>query len=224
MIYAIIDNLGDFVLIFKVVVVILFLCLWFLKSTTIDFKIFTIYLIAMTVLDLTVAYFAFQQWDNLFMSHFYFIGQFAFLSMFYHVLLFKKQRILVKVLFFFVSLMLLVYFLMDTEKLNTFSLFEILITTIPIIVYTLMHMYNSLTIKQSYVYVNTGILIYTALSTLVFFLGDFLSNALEFEEVSKEFISNFNVWNINVILLMIFQIFISLEAKNLFLTLKNKGN
>jgi hypothetical protein len=116
--------------------------------------------------------------------------------------------------------MLLIYFSISPEKLKNFDLFEILITTIPIIVYTLMHIYNSLTIKQTYAYVNTGILLYVSLSTLVFFLGDFLSNSLEFEEVGKDVF--FNVWDINIILLIIFQICISLEAKNLFVTLKNK--
>jgi hypothetical protein len=220
MIDTTIFNLGNFSIIFKVVVAALFLCLWILKLTTKEFKIFTIYLVVVAIIDLICSYYAIQKWNNLFMSHFYFISQFVLLSIFYHVLLSKKQRIFVKVLLFFVSLMLLIYFSISPEKLKNFDLFEILITTIPIIVYTLMHIYNSLTIKQTYAYVNTGILLYVSLSTLVFFLGDFLSNSLEFEEVGKDVF--FNVWDINIILLIIFQICISLEAKNLFVTLKNK--
>lgn len=66
-----------------------------------------------------------------------------------------------------------------TLKPNTFFIYnplEVLITCGPIISYSIMHLYNSLTKKGSFMYINTGILFYLSFTTLVFILFDLINS------------------------------------------------
>lgn len=142
---------------------------------------------------------------NLYLSHFYFISQFIFLSLFYYNLFKKKQLIIIKVLFPIVLIPLVIQYSFKPKIFYEFNILEVFITSFPIIVYSIIHLYNSLTEKTRFFYINAGILIYLSVSTLIFILGDFISG-LDIELVE-------NIWLINKYAYIGYLIFIFLEWK-----------
>lgn len=143
---------------------------------------------------------------NLYLSHFYFISQFTLLSLFYYNLLVKKkQLILIKVLFPIVIIPLVIQYSYKPKLFYEFNVFEVFITSFPIIIYSIIHLYNSLTEKTKFFYINAGILVYLSVSTLIFILGDFLSG-LDLKQVD-------NIWYINKYSYIGYLILIFLEWK-----------
>ena len=112
--------------------------------------------------------------NNLFLTHYFFIFQFIFLSLFYNQLFTKKQKkyqIIITILGF---LILFVQYALNRDLYYKFNLLEILITSLPLVVYSIFHLYNSLSKSGKYMYINAGILIYLSVSTLIFILGNLL--------------------------------------------------
>jgi len=113
--------------------------------------------------------------SNLFLTHFFFISQFIFLSLFYNLLFTKKQKYYQLIISVLVFLVLLIQYSTNTNLFNKFNLLEILITSLPLIIYSIFHLYNSLGKRGKFMYVNAGVLVYLSVSTLVFILGNLLN-------------------------------------------------
>ncbi len=166
--------------------------------------------------DLINEYMHSKRINNLYLSHFYFIYQFILFSYFY-LLLFKQkqQQLLVKVIFLIVIISLGLYHIIYPKKLFEFNLLEVFITSFPLVIYSVIHLYNSLTTEGKFLYINAAILIYLSSSTLIFFLGNYLA------QFDQEMVVN--IWSIHKILRLIFLILIFLEWKNSFSSYKIKA-
>ena len=116
--------------------------------------------------------------NNLFLSHFYFIFQFIFLSLFYKTNFTKKQKIWVNLIFVIIALVLSIQYFNKITLFYKFNLLEILITSFPLVVYSIIHLYNSLGKKGKYMYINAAVLIYLSVSTLIFILGNLIISAV----------------------------------------------
>ncbi len=147
-------------------------------------KYFAIYLsLTFIVLTLSIIIVEFYRelnikQDNLFLSHFYFIFQFVFLSLFYKINFSRKQKIWVNLIFVIVALVLGIQYSNNLSLFNQFNLLEILITSFPLVVYSIIHLYNSLGKKGKYMYINAAVLIYLSVSTLIFILGNLIISAV----------------------------------------------
>jgi hypothetical protein len=119
-----------------------------------------------------------------------------------------KQKLLVNVLLFVMLLLLLVYYFIFPEDFRYFNLPEILITTVPILSYIMIHLYNSLEVKGEYLYISGALLVYLSISSLVFLL---YALGVKEEVLNKE-TSSF-ISNINIVCYVILQIVIFLEWK-----------
>lgn len=142
--------------------------------------------------------------NNLFLSHFYFIFQFVFLSLFYRELFTIKQKYWVNSTIVLVALILSIQYFLNWSLFKKFNLLEILITSFPLVVYSIIHLYNSLGKPGKHMYINAAILIYLSVSTLIFILGNLIIVTVD------RSISN-NVWLLNKVFYVGYLILILIE-------------
>lgn len=168
---------------------------------------FTTYLLTTGIIQALTFYlartFKYNGIGNLFLSHYYFISQFILLSFFYKSLFGTHQKRLVDVLMLVVLSVLAVRLVINPSIYFRFDLFETFICGLPLVIYSIIHLYNSLSKSKAYLYINAAVLIYLSTSTLIFILGNYLSNKLK-SEVDA-------IWMINSILYLIFLVLIFIE-------------
>lgn len=153
---------------------------------------------------------------NLFVSHFYFGLQFILLSFFFYSLMKEQiQKRIIAALLGFCLLILGIQYALSAELFFRFNLFEIFITSLPLIIYATFHLYNILNEKKQFYYITIGLLIYLFGSTVVFLTTNLLLSLKTYD--SFEFI-----YSLNVYLYAIYQLFILFDLKYLFL-LKKKS-
>lgn len=149
--------------------------------------------------------------DNLFLSHFYFILQFIFLSLFYSQLFNKKQKKYQKIISALVFLILLIQYTLNPSLFHQFNLLEIFITSFPLVIYSIIHLYNSLSKSGQFMYINAAVLIYLSISALIFILGNLINT------VDKSL--SIEVWFLNKLFYVGYLILILIEwKKNLWRT------
>lgn len=152
------------------------------------YKIFTIYITVVLFID----FIASHLWDwfrvyNIFTVHFYDLLQFVLLSYFYDKLLQTKTQLYsVNILLIILPAFLLVRYAFNPEMFFEYSLLETYLTTLPIIIYATMYLYNGLGEKKEFYFINIGLLFYLFGSTFIFLLYELL---MMFEKYSA-FTSN----------------------------------
>lgn len=171
------------------------------------YKLFVFYLGLILIVQILSELLIRQRTNNLYLSHFYFIGQFVILSLFYFNLLKKVdlQRKVVKGGLVAVLLILGVQYFNDPSLFLKFNLFEIFITSFVIIIYAAFHFYNLLNEKKEFYYINIGVLMYLFGSTVLFLAGNFMTS------LSPEI--NQLPWIFNSFLYIVYQVFILVEWK-----------
>ncbi|MDI5896104.1 hypothetical protein [Flavobacterium algoritolerans] len=174
------------------------------------YKIFTLYLGLVFVVQILAEILIQQKRNNLFLSHFYFIGQFVALSIFYLTILKKVdlQKKIVKGGLISGLLFLGIQFVNDNTLFFKFNLFEIVITSFLLIVFASFHFYNLLNEKKEFYYINMGILIYLFGSTILFLVGNLMTSLSP--KINKI------PWILNSFLYIIYQLFILIEWKKNF--------
>lgn len=172
------------------------------------YKIYTIYLGVIVLIEITIRILVKLGYQNLIVSHFYFTGQFILLSLFYLELLKNNyQKKIVKLFLVIVPVVLSINFYINPSELHKFSLIEILLTSITIIIYSTLHFYNMLTNKKEFYLLNCGILIYLFGSTVTFLPRNL--------HTIYGFSFNMVLQYLNIILYGVYQIFIFLEWKKI---------
>jgi len=170
------------------------------------YKIFASYLLLLGSVEI-ISYVCMMLYsNNLFLSHFYFIGQFVLLSMFYLKLVkdqFQKKTI--KIGFVLVLLTLVIQYGIKPELFLRFNLYEIFITSFLLIIYATFHFYNMLEEKKEFYYINMGILLYLFGSTILFLVGNLTT------KFSSKF--TFITWTLNGALIVVYHLFILYEWK-----------
>jgi hypothetical protein len=184
----------------------------FLKSYTSQdkaFKCYTFYIGLIVVIQL-ISYFLKQKnINNLFLSHFYFIGQFLVLSYFYWILLEEKyQKKIIKFGSALCFLLLIFQYSYNFQLFFNFNLFEIFLTSFLLILYSTFYFYNLLSKKNKFYYLNMGVLIYIFGSSILF-----LSANLTIMLNSKY---NYIPWLLNSVLYIVYQLFVLIEWKKNF--------
>ena len=174
-----------------------------------SFKIFTWYLGIVFCIQMTASVYVYFSVNNLFLSHFYFIGQLVLLSFFYKLLLKTRAQIyFLKIAFVLGILLLGIHYYLDPSQFFKFNLLEIAVTSLLVVVFAIMHLYNLLAEEKKFYYVTVGIIIYLLGSTVLFFVGNLIVG------LSSEF--KFLTWTLNAILVIVYQLFILFEWKKSF--------
>lgn len=198
MIENIILHTGSIILLFNVI-------LYFktsIKSRSL--KVFKTYLFVILLIELYSKLLWYKAHNNLFLSHYYFILQFILLSIFYHSIFSSKQnKSSVKILSSIIIITLGIQYITNPSVYFKFNLLEIVLTSLTLVTYSVIHFYNSLIEKSKYIYINSGIFIYLLGSTLIFCSGNFLEL---FSPGYKK-----TLWFINSFLIVVYQVFIFIE-------------
>ena len=148
--------------------------------------------------------------NNLFVSHYYFILQFILLSFFYlEVIDNSFQTKIIKFTIPFCLAVLGIQYYYNKDLFCKFNLFEIFMTSFLLIIFSMFHFYNILNEKKKYYYINTGILLYLFGSTVLFISGNLITRL----DLAPSKI----VWMLNSVLYIIYQVFIFLEWREIFL-------
>ncbi len=210
------DNFMHFTGLFLIVLnAVLYIWSYIFNKKNIALFYLAIYLCICAIVMVVTAYLAHYSKANLHYSHIYFILQFVFLTLFYKTLFSKIQRKIVVFILYFVLLVLLIQYINNPSLIKQFNLFEIFITSFPIIIYSIIHLYNSLSKEGEYMIINSGILVYITTSTLIFFLGNYLSGN-HGNTITK-------IWLINKVLYVLYLVLILIEWKKTFLPVTNKS-
>jgi len=179
-------------------------CILFFKnyrSYSTAIKIFAFYLATILIIQLISKYFRSHKIPNLYLSHYYFIGQFLFLSFFFKQLL--KQAFHKKIIsatLITVPSMLVVYYSLYPSAYFSYNIFEIVITSVPLMFYSLLFFIQKIGKKNNnFNYIVSGFFLYILCSTLIFIAGNIEA------EIKKI------LWYINVCLYIIYQLLISFE-------------
>ncbi len=167
------------------------------------FKVFTIYLLLICLIQLTTMFIGkVLHKPNLFLSHFYFIIQFVFLSLFYKELL--KSKLVIYILLSILGTLTYQY-IDDPEIFFRYNTIGISITQSILIVYAIVYLYRCLQGENLFLIVNVGLFLYLVSSTLIFASGNLIFNL----NISDSM--NFLLINTNRILYFLFQILIFIE-------------
>ncbi|WP_432411079.1 hypothetical protein [Rasiella sp. SM2506] len=137
------------------------------------YKIFTLYLIFIAVIQILLFVYAYKKVNNLFLFTYYFIGQFLFVSLFYFYLLKKKWMWILTAI---VMMGLIVQYILSPSSFINYNSIGVSVTQSIIVFYALLYYYKSLSGKADFLYVNAGILLYFMTSILYFASGNLLMN------------------------------------------------
>ncbi|MCL7755081.1 hypothetical protein [Polaribacter sp. Z022] len=141
--------------------------------------------------------------NNLYLSHYFFTGQFLLLSLFYSSLSgYEKIKKPIKYFSFTLTLSIILYFSLNSKAYVKWNELEIGLTSIPLLLYSFLFFLKKVDDNNDkiYIYFNSGFFVYTLCSTLIFILGNIGSREIKLI-----------VWDINQILYLIFQILIFIE-------------
>lgn len=170
-----------------------------------EYKVFLVYLTTTLLIQIVGSVLAENTIDNLFLSHYYFISQFIILSIFYGIILRgKKIKQLVVLIFILVITTLCINFIVEPSIYFQFSLLEVTVCSVPLVVYSLIYFFQSLdNNNKKYLYITSGMFAYLLCSTLIFLSGNYVSP-------TKTFWYRF-IWIMNVSLYAIYQTLIFIE-------------
>lgn len=194
-------------------------CILLLKGFSTNgkpFRIFAVYSVAMFLVQIASHVMVKMHMTNLFLSHFYFGLQFLILSFFYYSLLKERvQRRVIVVLLILCMSLLTVQYSLDWNLFFKFNLFEIFITSLPLIIYATFHLYNLLNEKKQFYYINIGLLIYLFGSTIVFLTANLLLSLNSYDSFDI-------IYSLNVYLYVVYQLFILYDVLAILKTKKKK--
>lgn len=195
-IFNIIADLGYIILILNT-----FLFFKSYRKKTVAFKIIAFYLLYILAIQLRMNYLFSLKESNLHLTHFYFIGQFLFLSFFF-ILEFKNKLLskIIRIYLFMALFSLGVCYFVYPEFLTEHNIFEVVVTSIPLIAYSLIFLVKRIdSDNKKFLFFNSGLFLYITCSTLIFVAGSLKSDIKIY------------IWLFNAILYLIYQILVSIE-------------
>mgnify|MGYP000599965137 CR=1 FL=1 len=184
---------------------IAFYFLEFKKKIEKPYKIFSLYLLSLSLIQMGAEYYLKEGGKNLFLTHYYFIIQSLFLSVFYYFII-QSQKIkkLIKTVVLITLISLTIQYYLYPKLYYLFNVYEIFICIIPIVIYALSHLFQTLgNPNKKYIYITSGVLIYFLPHALVFSSGNLM----------PDLPANINqiLWLLNAILYVFFLILIFVE-------------
>lgn len=142
--------------------------------------------------------------ENLFLMNSFFIGQLILLGLFYKSLVkIKGQRNFVNYTIVLVLALIAISYIIDPSLFFKFNLFEIAFSSIVIVLFAFLHLYNMLSEKKEYYFVTVGLISYMLGSTVLYIVGN-LAITLS---------ANFRMFSfkLNAFLFILYQFFILFE-------------
>jgi hypothetical protein len=155
---------------------------------------------------------AIHKQNNHFLSNYYLFSQFIFLSLFFYNLFMPVSKIKSKIIMItsgFITTALLLQYCIYPHNYFTFNSLGFLITSVILIAYSVLYLYELLGKMLLFHYVTIGLFIYLISSALIFASATSLVNINDDLYVY--------IWNTNAVLFIIYQLLIMWEWKQQFL-------
>ena len=196
------DNLRWITVYFSMTYPLLYL-IGFAKNSK-AFKIFTVYLVIIGLIQLSMSIHSYylEGESNLFFFVYYFVLQFITLSLFYKELLAYKW---IHIVTGIVALIIAYQYFLDPSMYFRYNPIGSSLTQIVIVIYSLLYFYKSLSGKREFLIVNVGLFFYMLSSLLIFASGNLVLDA----DIPSYIPKLLN--QINLVLYFIFQILIVVE-------------
>lgn len=166
-------------------------------------KYFNLYLVLCLIVQFYSSYLSSLNIHNLFLTHFFFIGQLIFLGLFFTIINdFKKNKNLNKFLIFSIAGSFIIYLSISPKAFVKWNTLEVIVTSLPLLIYSFYFFIKKIDANKSkkYIYFNSGFFVYTLCSTLIFTLGNIGAKEIKLY-----------VWSFNSLLYLLFQITIFIE-------------
>ena len=171
------------------------------KKNTFKVKVFSLYLLFSLIIQLSSGYIAKLGNNNIYLFHLFNVGQYIFLSLFYSKQ--TKNKLLKKSVFWGIRIIpfsILFFYVFNPDYIFKFNTIEILICYIPLLIYSFYFLIERIDeVDKKFIYFNASFLIYTFCSTLLFSTGNIQSEIKSL------------IWDFNIYLYLIYQIFIFIE-------------
>ncbi len=181
------------------------------------FQTYNYYLFLLVIVQFAMEVLVFFKQNNLYLVHLYFVGQFVLLGFFYRSLLQNPlQKKIVTISIFAGLSVLAVQYLLEPQLFFKFNLLEITITSLLVVFFALIYLYNMLIGAKKYYYITVGLIVYLLASTVLFFVGNLTIG------LSDEF--KFLTWNLNAFFVVVNQLFVLYEWKVSFSSNKKINN
>lgn len=168
--------------------------------------VFSVYLLFIFILEVYFHILRNRDISNIFLTHYYFIGQALILSVFYKKLLISKQtkkiQWLLNLILYGVLILNIVF---GNYRYTLFDHVEVIITNLTVIVNILLYLYDHIDKPKVYYISTAALLVYTISSTTVFLSGNLLLS------MNKPGYTRY-IWTINIILFLLLQASILYEA------------
>jgi hypothetical protein len=173
------------------------------------YKYVTIYLLVLFVVEFFCNGIGFlYPGKNFYLSHFYFNAQFILLSIvFYRLFSSQKLKKLVVLNYGVVTLIIIGMYLYNNEKFWEFNLFEIASTSAILIIYSLIHLSNTLGKKKKLFFLTIGLILYLLCSSLIFLFGNYELIFMEDPYI--------DIWIFNTFFYIVYQVLIFLEWREI---------
>lgn len=173
----------------------------FIKSKSKAYRIFTVYLIFIFFIQIITILLNRKRIPNLFLSHYYFIGQYFLLTAcFFYLFKKKAYKLSLLICLIFVSFFIVIFYTLNPEKYYSFNLIEIFLTSTPLIIFCFLYFIEKFEdISRDFLYIFSGFFIYILCSTLLFATGDIGS------------IHKVTLWSINALIYLLYQVLIFFE-------------
>ncbi|MFB9052864.1 hypothetical protein ACFFVB_07190 [Formosa undariae] len=174
----------------------------FLKDSAVRARVtntFLTYLVALCIIEISCHVIGIlYPYSNLFISHFYFVFQFVFMSCLYYKL-FKEQRIkcLIVIVFCIEVLVLAWGYYANPQLFWGFNIYEIVSTSFILVCYALLYIFKNLEVEHKYFNFSIGLILYLCCSISIF-----LSGQLDMVLYEDPFI---DIWIFNSLFYIIFQ-------------------
>lgn len=169
------------------------------------YKTVTAYLVVLFLVELfcnTIGYL--KPGENSFLSHFYFNSQFLLLSIFFRELFVDRNlKKIVLVSYVVVTALILGGYIIEPKSFWAFNLFEIGSTSAILVIYVLIHLFNTLNNEKTYFYFSIGLILYLICSSLIFMSGNY-----ELVFIEDPYI---DIWIFNTLFYILFQFLIFKE-------------
>ncbi|MGQ2983960.1 7TM diverse intracellular signaling domain-containing protein [Flavobacterium sp.] len=176
------------------------------------YKYFSLYLLAIGVVQLIMQAFALRNQNNHFLSNYYLFSQFILLSIFFYNLFLgvaKRKSHLIMATSVITTIGLVIQYSVYPDNYFTFNSLGLLITSVILIAYSVLYLYELLGKKLPFHFVTIGLFIYLISSALIF------ASATSLVSINDEFYVY--IWNTNAILFIIYQLLVLWEWKQRFL-------
>ena len=176
------------------------------RKNSVAFKVFCFYLLSCVIIQSITEYLFSIHKNNLFLSHYYFLGQFLLLSFFYKSIL-KSQikKKVINVFLIIIPFLTVLLYAIHPENYFRFNLIEVIITSLPIVFYSILYFSEILNSSKTFVYLNSGVFMYLISSTFLFSVGNFINDSSSTSDFKRY------VWILNAFLYLVYQLLIFIE-------------